>query len=53
MKLVGCLELQAIKVESKKEMSKILELVSDTLTKCKDEKLMMAASAALQVRISP
>ena len=53
MKLVGCLELQAIKVESKKEMSKILELVSDTLTKSKDEELMMAASAALQVRISP
>jgi hypothetical protein len=53
MKLVGCLELQAIKVESKKEMSKILELVSDTLIKCKDEELMMAASAALQVRISP
>jgi hypothetical protein len=53
MKLVGCLELQAIKVESKKEMSKILELVADALTKGKDEELIMAASAALQVRICP
>lgn len=50
MKLVGCLELQAIKVESKKEMSKILELVADALTKGQDEELMTAAAAALQVK---